>query len=343
MIISKKIKNTKLIINIVVLILIYFFSFHIFPKLSFYNKLEYKGIRANELFLNVQSLTNSNNLYYGLPNELDLDNQKNIFLNQYFYYLINNNNLISDAPCPKELMVNKLRNIQIFYEDKNDFLGKNLKFNVRFSFYKFFWSPEKLDINKCFDYIFKENLNKYFLLHRERLVKKIEDKIKFINFQNNINNQQLENSKVINDLLFSTFLGEVEKGNILSVDIMGNSIEGTFTNGTKFRTYSPYYPNLVEKLSSKGVSFSLRSTRKTLAVTDSEIVNKLENFIILIRSLNYFVDPNVSYTFSQQKDKSSTRILTFIISLLLVVFINIVFLKFNKKQISKFFNKFMNS
>ena len=58
------------------------------------------------------------------------------------------------------------------------------------------------------------------------------------------------------DLPFSTFLGEVEKGNIVSVDIKGNSIEGTFANGTKFRTYSPNYPNLVEKLSSKGVSFS---------------------------------------------------------------------------------------
>ena len=58
------------------------------------------------------------------------------------------------------------------------------------------------------------------------------------------------------DLPFSTFISEVEKGNVVSVDIKGNNIEGTFANGSKFRTYSPNYPSLVEKLSSKGVAFS---------------------------------------------------------------------------------------
>lgn len=58
------------------------------------------------------------------------------------------------------------------------------------------------------------------------------------------------------DLPFSTFISEVDKGNVVSVDIKGSSLEGKFANGTKFRTYSPNYPNLVEKLSSKGVSFS---------------------------------------------------------------------------------------
>ena len=58
------------------------------------------------------------------------------------------------------------------------------------------------------------------------------------------------------DLPFSTFINEVEKGNVVSVDIKGNNIEVTFTNGSKFRTYSPNYPNSVEKLSAKGVSFS---------------------------------------------------------------------------------------
>jgi len=58
------------------------------------------------------------------------------------------------------------------------------------------------------------------------------------------------------DLPFSNFMEEIDKGNVILVDIKGNNIEGTFANGTKFKTYSPNYPNLVEKLSSKGVSFS---------------------------------------------------------------------------------------
>ena len=347
MIISNKVKNTKLIINIVVLILIYFFSFNIFPKLSFYNKLEYREIMVNEHLLNLLSFTNSNkfivsSISSSIANEQDLNIEKNRFLNQYFYYLIKNN-LISNAPCPKELMVNNLRNIQIFNNATNDFLDNNFKFNVRFSFYKFFWSTEKLDINKCFDYIFKENLNKYFLLYRNRIVEKVENKIKFINSQIDNNEQKLENSKVINDLPFSTFLGELEKGNIVSVDIKGNSIEGTFANGTKFRTYSPNYPNLVEKLSSKGVSFSAKSTRQTLEEIDYELINKLKKNIVYLKSFNYFIDPNVNYTFTQQKDKISPKILTFVICLILLVFINIGFIKLNKKQISKFINKFMNS
>ena len=58
------------------------------------------------------------------------------------------------------------------------------------------------------------------------------------------------------DLPFSTFMSEMDKGNITSVDIRGNEIHGTFANGTKFRTYSPNYPNLVEKLNGKGVSIT---------------------------------------------------------------------------------------
>ena len=58
------------------------------------------------------------------------------------------------------------------------------------------------------------------------------------------------------DLPFSTFIEELDKGNVISVDIKGNNIAGTFSNGSKFKTYSPNYPNLVEKLTSKGISFS---------------------------------------------------------------------------------------
>ena len=58
------------------------------------------------------------------------------------------------------------------------------------------------------------------------------------------------------DLPFSTFITEVEKGNITSVDIKGNQIEGNFSNGAKFKTYSPNYPNLVERLTDKGVAIS---------------------------------------------------------------------------------------
>jgi cell division protease FtsH len=58
------------------------------------------------------------------------------------------------------------------------------------------------------------------------------------------------------DMPFSSFLTEVDKGNVASVDIRGSEISGTFANGKSFKTYSPNYPNLVEKLTAKGVSIT---------------------------------------------------------------------------------------
>ena len=53
---------------------------------------------------------------------------------------------------------------------------------------------------------------------------------------------------------FSEFLSEVELGNVTKVEIQGNQITGVLSNGSTFSTYSPNYPNLVEKLSERGVN-----------------------------------------------------------------------------------------
>ena len=58
------------------------------------------------------------------------------------------------------------------------------------------------------------------------------------------------------EMPFSTFLSEVDKGNVASVDIRGSEISGNFRDGKSFKTYSPNYPNLVEKLSAKGVAIT---------------------------------------------------------------------------------------
>ena len=53
---------------------------------------------------------------------------------------------------------------------------------------------------------------------------------------------------------FSEFLSEVDEGRVIKVEIQGNNITGLLSDGSAFTTYSPNYPNLVEKLSNKGVS-----------------------------------------------------------------------------------------
>jgi len=55
---------------------------------------------------------------------------------------------------------------------------------------------------------------------------------------------------------FSSFLKNLEEGRVIEVEIKGNEIKGVLSNGTAFNTYAPNDPNLVEKLSSKGVNIT---------------------------------------------------------------------------------------
>ena len=64
------------------------------------------------------------------------------------------------------------------------------------------------------------------------------------------------NIRGANQIIFSDFLSSVDDGEVLKVEIQGNNIKGVFSNGNSFSTYSPNDPNLIEKLSEKGVSIS---------------------------------------------------------------------------------------
>ena len=68
--------------------------------------------------------------------------------------------------------------------------------------------------------------------------------------------QNPKTTSVSDKMSFSTFLQNVEDGRVVQVDIKGNEIQGILSDGTVFNTYAPNDPNLVEKLSSKGVSIT---------------------------------------------------------------------------------------
>jgi cell division protease FtsH len=57
-----------------------------------------------------------------------------------------------------------------------------------------------------------------------------------------------------NNIPFSKFLDEVDNGRVVEIEIQGNNISGILSDGKTFKTFSPNYPNLVEKLSEKGVN-----------------------------------------------------------------------------------------
>ncbi len=64
-------------------------------------------------------------------------------------------------------------------------------------------------------------------------------------------------------VIFSDFLNMVNSGEVVQVTIQGNQIEGTTTNGTVFKTYSPNYPDLVKLLQSKGVKISAKPPQES--------------------------------------------------------------------------------
>ena len=63
-----------------------------------------------------------------------------------------------------------------------------------------------------------------------------------------------------NVLPFSNFLNEVENGRVVEVQIQGNNISGVLSDGKTFSTYSPNYPELVEKLTSKSININVTPT-----------------------------------------------------------------------------------
>ncbi len=55
------------------------------------------------------------------------------------------------------------------------------------------------------------------------------------------------------EISFSDFLIAADNGNISEVKIIGNNVSGFFDDGRSFSTYSPNYPELVNKLTQSGV------------------------------------------------------------------------------------------
>ena len=57
-------------------------------------------------------------------------------------------------------------------------------------------------------------------------------------------------------IIFSEFLKEVENGRVVQVEIQGNTLKGVLSNGDEFNTYAPNDPNLIQRLTERGVSIS---------------------------------------------------------------------------------------
>src|SRR4030042_127835 len=65
------------------------------------------------------------------------------------------------------------------------------------------------------------------------------------------------------DIIFSKFVDAVDSGKVASVTIQGNEISGKFQDGTVFKTFAPYDPDLVKMLRDKGVQIAAKPAKES--------------------------------------------------------------------------------
>ncbi len=88
------------------------------------------------------------------------------------------------------------------------------------------------------------------------------------------------------DVAFSTFLDEVDQGAVRDVVIEGSNITGTRVDGSTFQTYAPNDPNLVSRLSDRGVTIRAKPEEQNLL---AGIFMSLLPFLLLIGVWVFFM------------------------------------------------------
>jgi hypothetical protein len=116
--------------------------------------------------------------------------------------------------------------------------------------------------------------------------------------KNNFNT--IDQDKQINP--FSSFLNDMKNGDIREVEMQGNNINWVNLNNSSFSTYAPYYPNLIQTLSERGINITVFPTKidildqmsddnnmnRYFTVVQEEYLNLLSNKqkIIMIKGYN---------------------------------------------------------
>ena len=76
--------------------------------------------------------------------------------------------------------------------------------------------------------------------------------------------QGSSSNRSIPEISFSDFIAATESGNVSEVNIVGNNVKGYFDDGRSFTTYSPGYPDLVDKLNQYGVKITAEPADKSM-------------------------------------------------------------------------------
>ena len=76
--------------------------------------------------------------------------------------------------------------------------------------------------------------------------------------------QGTTSSRSSSNISFSDFIAATDSGNVSEVNIRGNNVDGYFDDGRPFTTYSPNYPNLIDKLNDSGVKITAEPADKSM-------------------------------------------------------------------------------
>ncbi len=115
-----------------------------------------------------------------------------------------------------------------------------------------------------------------------------------------------------NSVNFSDFLRQVDAGEISSVELAGNEISGTYTSGSRFRSYAPpQYEGLVNRLVDRDVTVTAReattSPWATLLYSWAPILLIIGFWIFFMRQVQSGGNKALSFGKSRAKLSSSTQ------------------------------------
>src|SRR5579863_8493273 len=114
------------------------------------------------------------------------------------------------------------------------------------------------------------------------------------------------------DVIFSDFMSKLDKGDIAEVTIKENHISGVLKDGTKFKTYSANYPDLVKALREKNVRISAKPPEEspwyiTFLVTWGPFILFLALWVFFMRQMQMGGNKALSFGKSRARLLSEDR------------------------------------
>ncbi|MBO5441359.1 MAG: ATP-dependent metallopeptidase FtsH/Yme1/Tma family protein, partial [Alphaproteobacteria bacterium] len=132
------------------------------------------------------------------------------------------------------------------------------------------------------------------------------------------NNLSMESARGSAEVIaFSDFMDRAEDNRVQSVTIVGNDIQGTYTDGTKFRTYAPYNPGMVENLRKLGIKIEAQpidtseSTFWGILISWFPMLLLIGVWIFFMRQANSGNNKAMSFGKSRAKLIENTKKVTF--------------------------------